>query len=154
MCEHDKSKTKQKLLQLETGAHTLDGEVYCPCCCVCLIGSPFSCFEPAARSFRPGITLQHQPHQLRASPRTSRPRTREDERSSSHSGPQAPMRTMRTSLRFTMPPMPSISCRSYPGPRSSGDGVRSCTRESSISDSTACECGGELDATAGKYDPW
>lgn len=58
-------------------------------------------------------------------PLTSGPSTRlKPPFSSSHSGTHAPTRTIRTSLRLTLPPIPSISWRSYPGP-SCGDGVRS-----------------------------
>lgn len=76
----------------------------------------------------PGMTLQHQPHQLLASPRTSLCSGALPP--DSYSGTQAPTRTMRTNLRLTTPPMPSISWRWYPE-RSWGEGVRSSARMTS-----------------------
>lgn len=86
-------------------------------CCV-LSRRAFAC----SSSFLLGITLEHQSHQLLTLPLTSRPKISPLFFSSAHSGTQAPTRTILTLFRFTMPPMPSISCLAYPGP-SAGDGV-------------------------------
>lgn len=116
----------------------------------CSAGNTTAGCRISSKSLPPGITLQHHPHQLLRCPVTSRhsilsfPGTRAcpgmllpdadwwcsssaRARSSSHSGTPAPTFTMRSSLRFMTPPIPSISWRAYPGP-SCGLGVRSSAR--------------------------